>query len=367
MASALLVESAVLTEASPLMSAGQESGKGIWRTRIIEADVQGSSGYYPADVLRRDGPSAFPAGTHVYLDHPTAGEDSDRPERSVKDLAGYLVDGARFEESTDGRGLFARIQFIDEIKDRIKSLAPVIGLSIRAAGEVEESQGQRIVRSIAQGLSVDVVTRAGAGGRLVNMTESTKPESPPAEQAAPAALSEGPIPSTSGTGALLSEVSSMRTVLSDQIEQMSIEMARMGNSLKESQRLTQKVIDENKALREALESLNDRQNAADVKLGESKQVSEIVAVLVESRLPMASLIRVAQNYQAGQDIHAKIQQERDYAKKLFRESERGELNRPEPSGLGLIESAMQSSNDYSSSTSPEQFSEIEDVLSGKGW
>src|ERR1041384_4001866 len=124
MATAELVESAVLTEASPLMSAGQGEGtKGIWRTRIIEADVQGSSGYYPADVLKRDGPTAFPAGTHVYLDHPTADEDEGRPERSFKDLAGYLVDGARYEESeTDGRGLFARIQFIDELKDRIKYL-----------------------------------------------------------------------------------------------------------------------------------------------------------------------------------------------------------------------------------------------------
>ena len=78
----------------------------------------------------------------------------------MKDLAGYLVDGARFENSgKDGSGLFARIQFIPEIKEMIKSLAPVIGLSIRAAGEVEEAAGQRIVRSIAQGLLL--IARSG--------------------------------------------------------------------------------------------------------------------------------------------------------------------------------------------------------------
>ena len=65
----------VLEESAGLLDAAQSEPKGIWRTRIIEADVQGSSGYYPADVLRRDGPIAFPAGTHVYLDHPTSDEE----------------------------------------------------------------------------------------------------------------------------------------------------------------------------------------------------------------------------------------------------------------------------------------------------
>lgn len=368
MATAELIESAVLTEASTLMSAGQDDTKGIWRTRIIEADVQGSSGYYPAEVLMRDGPSAFPAGTHVYLDHPTDDENSDRPERSVKDLAGYLVDGVRFEESVeDGRGLFARIQFIPELRERIKSLAPVIGLSIRAAGEVEEARGQRIVRSIAQGLSVDVVTRAGAGGRLVTMTESTKPESPPAEQAKPGAGDGTTIPSTSGTGALLSEVASMRTTLADQTEQLSIENTRVLNALKESQRLVQKLAEEHKAVRESVSSINERQSTVDSKMNESKQVGQVVAELIKSGLPVVSMVRIAENYRADQDIHAEIQRERDYNKKLVRESERGGMTeRAEASGLGLTESVM-GGDITSASTSPADFSEMDAVLSGKGW
>lgn len=370
MATAELVKSAVLTEASPLVSASSEQGsKGIWRTRIIEADVQGSSGFYPAEVLMRDGPRAFPAGTHVYLDHPTADEDSDRPERSVKDLAGYLVDGARFEESPDGRGLFARIQFIPEIKDRITSLAPVIGLSIRAAGEVEMMpDGQRVVRSIAEGLSVDVVTRAGAGGRLVTMTESTQPESPPAEGVTHTqVVEENNTSTTVGTGALRSEIVSLRESLSDRIEQLSVDQGRLSQTLRESAKLIKQIADEHIALREKLESINDRQTAADQKLGESKKNNEVLADLIKAGLPVPSLVRLAESYRPGQDLHAAITAEREYLKKVIRESERGELSRgsAEPSGLGLIESAMKP--DYSTSTSPEDFSEIEGVLSGKGW
>jgi len=370
MATAELLESAVLTEASPLVPTGPDQGsKGIWRTRIIEADVQGSSGFYPAEVLMRDGPRAFPAGTHVYLDHPTSGEDQERPERSVKDLAGYLVDEARFEESPDGRGLFARIQFIDEIKDRIKSLAPVIGLSIRAAGEVEQMpNGQRVVRSISEGLSVDVVTRAGAGGRLVTMTESAKPESPPAEGTATTVVEESTtVSTTAGTGALRSEVVSLRESLSDRIEQLSVDQGRLSQALRESLKLVKQISEENTAIREKLESINDRQAAADQKLGESKKTNEVLADLIKAGLPVPSLVRLAESYRPGQDLHAAITAEREYLKKVMRESERGELTRggTESSGLGLIESAMTPTFDNNASN--EDISEIESTLFGQGW
>lgn len=361
MATAELVESAVLTEASPLMSAGQDGGsKGIWRTRIIQADVQGSSGYYPAEVLMRDGPMAFPAGTHVYLDHPTPDEDEERPERSFKDLAGYLVDAARFEEGPDGRGLFARIQFIDELKSRIKSLAPVIGLSIRASGEVEsQPDGQRVVRSIAQGLSVDVVTRAGAGGRLVNMTESTAPESPPADQKT-TVVSEA-----SATGTASNAVASKVDVLADQIEKLHESIVRIGQALAEQQKISTQLVESTTRAHERIVSIDNRQSIADKAIGEATQVGEVAAALAESRLPLASQMRLAANYRPGQDIHKEIQGEREYTKKVVRESARGEGGH-EASGLGLIESANTvGSVDLSASASAEDFSEMDAVLSGK--
>lgn len=356
---------AILAESVPLSLDEASSGdKGIWRARLIEADVEGSSGFYPADVLARDGATAFPAGTHVYLDHPTRSEEDERPERSVREMAGVLLDDARFEEAADGRGLFSRVQFFEDVKDMIKARWEHVGLSIRAAGAVEDSPRGRIIRSITEGLSVDVVTRAGAGGRLVTMTESAKPESPPAEgEGATNAPKVDQIPSTSGTGALLSEVASMRETFSDRVEQLSIELARMGQQLKESKREEEKRGQETRAIQEALSFLKDRQQAADQQLGEAKTVGQVVATLIEAKLPVASLTRLAQTYHPGQDLHEAIQRERDYLKKVIRESEAGSLSsKPETSGLGLTESAGVAEF---SSTSADDFSDFEDVLNGK--
>ena len=40
------------------------------RIRIISEGI-GSSGTYPADVIQRDGPAAWPAGTQIFMDHLT--------------------------------------------------------------------------------------------------------------------------------------------------------------------------------------------------------------------------------------------------------------------------------------------------------
>jgi hypothetical protein len=366
------VSTTVLEESAGLLDAAQSEPKGIWRTRIIEADVQGSSGFYPAEVLRRDGPTAFPAGTHVYLDHPTNDEEEDRPERSVRDLAGYLVEAASFEESMDGRGLFARVQFIPEIRERIKALAPVIGLSIRAAGEVVREDGRNVIRSITQGLSVDVVTRAGAGGRLVTMTESTQPESPPANQGASGApivtptVQESAITTSPNNTALRSEVVAMREALTDRLDQAAVDTGRLNQTIKESQKLLKQLMEENTAMREKIDSIDSRQAAVDSKLGESKKIGDVVGELIKAQLPMPSLVRLAESYRSGQDLHAAITAEREYLKKVLRENERSDINRSENTGtgLGLMESAM--TMDLNAGGS-DDFSKIEDVLSGKAW
>jgi hypothetical protein len=361
----LLVAEAVLAESAPLAVVDPAAGgKGIWRSCLIEADVEGSSGFYPAEVLVRDGADAFPAGTHVYLDHPTEREDEERPERSVRDLAGVLLDDAAFEESEDGRGLFARIQFIEELRSRVHDLAKHIGLSIRAAGEVEETSSGRIVRRISQGLSVDLVTRAGAGGRLVTMTESSKADSPPGQdkETETATKTDNTIPSSSGTGALVSEVAAMREAFSDRVDQLVIEVARMNSQLKEAQRANQKLVEENRKTAENLEFLKERQEKADQAIAEAENTGQALGTLIESGLPIASLTRLARGYHPGQDLHEAIKLERDYLKRVLRESARTDLSTTETSGLGLTESIGGSDL---STMSTEDFSEMDDVLAGK--
>ena len=59
---------------------------------------KGSSAFYPAEVLKRDGPKVFKAGTPMRIDHPTRAEESARPEGSVKDWGAVLESDAAWNE-----------------------------------------------------------------------------------------------------------------------------------------------------------------------------------------------------------------------------------------------------------------------------
>lgn len=139
----------------------------------------GTSGYYPAEVIAEHGPAAFPAGTHMYLDHPTAQEAVSRPERSVRDLAGVTTSDAVWDPAgDDGPGLYAEARFFAGWRQVIAEAAGDVGLSIRALGRSRQGEAEgrrgRIVESIDRGLSVDVVTRAGRGGRILELIEAAR-------------------------------------------------------------------------------------------------------------------------------------------------------------------------------------------------
>lgn len=149
---------------------------GRWRARIIEGDRWGSSGYYSREVLERDGATAWPAGTPVFMDHPGEQEMFDRPERSIRDLAGKITTDPIYEAD----GLYADVEFYPHVAPIVEAMAADIGLSIRASAEVEtgEAQGRtgQIITRISEGMSVDLVTKAGAGGKLVSVLESARRE-----------------------------------------------------------------------------------------------------------------------------------------------------------------------------------------------
>lgn len=164
-----------LSESTPLVEAASGTPKNRrFRARLIEGDVQGSSGYYPSETLRRDGPVVFKAGTHVYADHPSMTEAADRPERSIKDLAGRLATDATY----DGDGLYAEVEVFPHYAPVIEGMADAIGMSIRAFGtaEVSTQEGIRgpVITSLTEGISVDFVTAAGAGGKIVALLESAR-------------------------------------------------------------------------------------------------------------------------------------------------------------------------------------------------
>lgn len=169
-------ETAALQEATATLGpeAGQQ-GPGRLSIRLIQGDVQGSSGYYPAAMLKRDGPKVFTKGTQMYVNHPTITESVELPERSVYDLAGVFTTDARYE----GDGLYAEVELAPHHR-WIEGVKDMIGMSIRASGTVEPSQVESIrgplVTSITHAESVDFVTAAGAGGKIVALLESARKE-----------------------------------------------------------------------------------------------------------------------------------------------------------------------------------------------
>lgn len=146
------------------------------RIKLI-APGWGSSGYYSEAMLRRDGPQVFKAGTHMYWDHPTAAEESARPENSLTKLAAVIkTDAAYDDKGPKGPGLYANADVFEGYKAAVKEMAPYIGVSIRAGGTAKqgEAEGRKgpIIEKISVGKSVDFVTRAGAGGQIVSLFEA---------------------------------------------------------------------------------------------------------------------------------------------------------------------------------------------------
>lgn len=169
-----LIEVAVEGIVLPL----DEARAGTRRIKII-APGWGASGYYGADVLRRDGPKVFRTGLHMYRDHPTRSEETERPERSIDDLAAVLASDAAWQDDPDfGPGLYADSRIFSAYEPVIREKGDHIGVSIRAIGRAVsgEAEGRTgpIIDELTTARSVDFVTLAGAGGRVLPLSESAR-------------------------------------------------------------------------------------------------------------------------------------------------------------------------------------------------
>lgn len=207
----------------------------------IIAPGWGSSGFYPAEVLERDGPAIFKPGMKMFWNHPTLAEEADRPEGDLRHLAAALTSGARWEPSgVAGPGLYADAKVFAPFRDAVNELAPHIGVSIRAAGrsvrgEVEGRKGP-IIQQIVAARSVDFVTEPGAGGRIVEIFEAA------------------------GSGPVAPMASTDNGALSAQEEDMDEEMrAQLDEALRQIEELTA----QNARLQEALLLREAREFAAE--------------------------------------------------------------------------------------------------------
>jgi len=264
-----------------------------WRARIIEANRWGSSAYYPADVLERDGARVFTAGLPMYANHATDTESYDRPERSINDLVGKLTSDAIYESD----GLYADVEFYDSFVDRISELSEDVGLSVKATGLTEEAEMDGRYGPVLVGLlaadSVDVVTKAGAGGKLTSILESDRtPAGRPIEQEGTQHVAD----------VTKEDFDALKTALTEAIAGLS---ASIAESLKPAEEV--KLSDEE---REAAEA--EAKAKAEAEQGEEVDVVAVATKVAEAHLPTSAIARVAADVKAGTDLEEAVKKESDY-------------------------------------------------------
>jgi hypothetical protein len=171
-----VMESAIDGDYIPLVE-GAVRSDGTTALKLIQPGW-GSSGYYPADVLKRDGPKVFTKGLKGFWNHATAQEEAARPEGDLNALAMELTSNARWQEGPAGPGLYADAKVFKPYQSAVNELAPHIGVSIRAQGKAQqgEAEGRQgpVITALTAARSIDAVTEPGAGGQILQLYEAAR-------------------------------------------------------------------------------------------------------------------------------------------------------------------------------------------------
>lgn len=165
-----------LVEFTPLVEAGGTatvSRSGRMKVHAITAG-RGSSGYYSPKVIKEAADNQLIGlGTPVFLDHPTDEEAAARPARSVRDIAAVFTGAPTYDPAQEA--LVGTIQVFGPYRELLSEMAPYIGLSIRgSATDITTRNGVRNVEGLARIDSVDFVTKAGRGGKVIELLEAAR-------------------------------------------------------------------------------------------------------------------------------------------------------------------------------------------------
>lgn len=159
-----------------LEASAEQRAAGRYKVLIINEGM-GSSGRYPKATLQEAARAkVIPKGTQSYIDHSGASEERDRARvgRSVRDLAGVLTEDAYWDDANNG--LVAEMRVYGPYKELLAEMHQDIGLSIKGEGELRINEaGEREIASLTEVRSVDWVTKAGRGGRVLELLESARP------------------------------------------------------------------------------------------------------------------------------------------------------------------------------------------------
>lgn len=161
---------------TPVIEAPTADRPGRLLVQLIQAGWSLNGRYYSEQVLRRDGPAAFPKGTLNFIDHDTDDEAMSRPAGSLSRLASVQTTDAKWDPTT--KSLRAEVRLFAPWREAVTDWAAsgAIGMSIRAWAEGKDGtvdgQSGTLITALTEGRSVDYVTKPAAGGAIVGVLES---------------------------------------------------------------------------------------------------------------------------------------------------------------------------------------------------
>jgi hypothetical protein len=150
---------------------------------------KGSTAYYTEAALRKAAvDKVFRAGTPMRIDHPTAQQEAERPEGSVRDWGAVLARDAEWiDDHAEGPGLYSEVKPFSDHAVFFEEKAPYAGVSIRAngfavmeGGKALMREGVPVLKEFTSAEGVDMVTRAGAGGMF--LSEAARPAAIPNDE-----------------------------------------------------------------------------------------------------------------------------------------------------------------------------------------
>lgn len=298
-----------ITEAGALAPT-QLTGK-TWKIKVIEGDRKGSSAYYPKEALQ-EGAQLFKENTKIFLNHPSADDKFNQPERRVQDIAGYLTEGATY----DGKDLYANATFLPQYQEMVKELAErgLIGMSIRAEGEVTEASGTKTLKRFTKVHSIDVVTEAGAGGGFVKLLESEKASAPES-----GAESQKEKESLMEKAEMIEALATLKTELAADFD------AKLAEALKPfAKKDDKKKADAEDAKDGGADDAEENPDGTKKKkpVKESASFAEIDKALTEAKLPAASRTSVFALVEAGADLKETVDAEAAKVKSILEEADK---------------------------------------------
>ncbi len=130
----------------------------------------GSSGYYSAEMLERDGPAIYKKNAHMYWNH------SKEDNRDPTELAAVLTEDSVWKaDGPKGPGLYAQAKVFSDYATQVAEKGKHIGVSINAYGKAVEGTAEgrkgKIIQKLTAAESVDFVAKAGRGGEVITESE----------------------------------------------------------------------------------------------------------------------------------------------------------------------------------------------------